>query len=262
MSNGLIISSAAAHGKYLPRLLAKKLEKNGIPVLLSKVCWPRDELAIYLDGNYDNVQKRSYQGESFSHFAWNGGTFLKGDNFIVGSLTGNPENKQEATHNMLGVERGFYFDISRELDALNHIKVNRDRDFFKSDFPHMDVIYNIGNSSRVLITYDHPKLIETGERMESLTDYQLVTIPLEEARFAAVGFVEIGNKIVIDRRAKKTKKVLEKIGYEVITTPLSLKETNGMGGSLRCATTEIPIELERIKLMHPNNARDKVKDGI
>lgn len=254
MTKGIIISSAQRHGKYLPLLLAKKLEKNEIPVLLSSIAWPRDEIIIHSDGNYDHVSKGTCQGEHRSNFAWNGGTFLKGDDFIIGSLTANPKEKQEATHRALGISRGYYFDISEELNALNFIKVSG-KDFFKSCFPHMDIIYNICNTKKILFTYNHEKLVKTGKKMEELTGYNLITIPLEEAKFASVGFIEFGNKIVLDKRAKKTKKILENLDYEIITTSFGLKKINRGMGSLRCVTTEMPIELEKLVMIDIRNIR-------
>ncbi len=253
MDETLIISSNDAHGKYLPTLLARKLEKNDIPVLLSSVCWPRDEFFFYPDGKCDYVQKGTCQPDFQPHFAWNGGTYLEGNNFIIASLTANPESKQKATHNVLGVENGFYFDISEELDSLSHIKVNGKRELFSSEFPHIDLVYNICNAAQTLLTYNHPKLIEKGVDMAHKTNYSLQTIPLEEAVYASIGFVEFGEKIILDKRAKKTKNILKDIGYDVITTPFALKKTNSYGGSLRCMTQEIPIPLERIVLKRPED---------
>ena len=255
MDETLIISSNEGHGKYLPTLFAKKLEKNDIPVLLSSVCWPRDELFFYQNGRYDYVQKGTCQPDFQPHFAWNGGTYLEGNNFIIGSLTANPQSKQKSTHYVLGVEHAFYFDISEELDSLSHIKLNGKRNFFSSDFPHIDLVYNICNIAQTLLTYNHPKLIEKGEDMAHKTNYSLKTIPLEEAVYASIGFIEFGEKIMLDKRAKKTRKVLKNLGYEVISTPFALKKTNSYGGSLRCMTREIPIPLERIVLKNPEDYR-------
>ncbi len=252
MTKGLIISAAKRHGRYLPRLLARKLEENNIPSLLSVLTWPRDELVVYNDGSYNRVDKGTIQGEHRSDFAWNGGTFLKGDNFIIGSLTANPAEKQEATHKALMVDKGYYFDISQELDALNFIKVEK-RNFFKSSFPHIDVIYNIGNTKKVLFTYNHEKLIKTGKKMEETTGYKLILLPLEEARFASVGFVEFNDKIILDKRAKQTNKILRNLGYDTITTPFALKKVNQGLGSLRCITTEMPIELEKLASININD---------
>lgn len=164
---------------------------------------------------------------------------------MIGSATANPKEKRKETHRRLKVANGFYFDISEELDSLNHIRPSG-IEFFMSSFPHIDSIYNLGNSSKILFTYNHPKLIETGERMQELTGYSLKVLPLEEAIYAAIGFVEFEDKIILDRRAKKTKKELEKIGYKVITTPFGINKTNKQTGSLHCMATEIPIKLENL----------------
>ena len=249
MNKAIVLSSCIIHGRFLPKMLAKKLEKNGIDVLLTDLSWPRDEIYIHSNGKVDTVIKNTAQGDSMSNFAWNGGTYLKGDNFILGSLTANPIEKQERTHKVLGIDNGHYFDISEELDSLNHIMVGKRHIFYGSDFPHIDAIYNLGNSSGELFTYDNKILIETGEKMCDLIGYDLTVLPLEESRFASVGFVEVEDKIILDCRAKKTKKILEKIGYQVILTSMALMNTNRGRGSLRCITSELPFEIDNLELV-------------
>jgi hypothetical protein len=256
MKKTIIISSLKMHGKHLPHLLGRKLQKKGIDVLLSRIAWPRDELFFYSDASFDKISKGTCCNNYSKSFVWNGGTYLKGDNFILSSATANPIEKRDETHKILGVKNSYYFDISEELDSLTSIKVSNKDCFFKSSFPHIDTIYNIGNTTKLLFTYNSFKLIQTAEKMQELTGYGLVTIPLIEAKYASIGFIEIDDKIVLDKRAKKTKKILEKIGYEVITTPFGLKKTNRSFGSLRCITQEIPFDLEKIIFMNPNNAKN------
>ena len=254
MTNGIILSTNNSHGKYLPQLLAKKLEKNGIEVLLTNVSWPRDELIIYENGSFENIKKGTTRVQSSPHFAWNGGTFLKGNNFILGSQTANPVEKQDLTHKILSVETGYYYDISEQLESLKHITVSKNKSFYTGTFPHIDIIYNITNKTKTLFTYNHPKLISQVEQMASDCNYNVQILPLEDASFAGIGFIEIGEHIVIDKRAKQSQKILSNLGYNIITTPFKLDKTNNGSGSLRCITTELPIKKEKIRIIHPSNA--------
>lgn len=253
MNQGIVISSSPIHGRFLPRALARKLEENGIPAMLTSVGWPRDELKFYADGRYDYVQGNTIQHLNMTHFAWNGGTYLQGSDFLLSSANGNPIEKRAATHAVLDVENGYYFDLSSEMDALTHIRISgRGKPLYQSSFSHIDPLYNLTNRIPGLYTYDTPTLIETGEKMSSMTGYPLVRLPTSEAKVLAVGFVEFQDKVILDSRAWKTRRILENIGYDVVATPWGIGKTNRNGGSLRCMTTELPISLDQLMFLHPN----------
>jgi len=255
MKSTLILSNHHCHGKTEMENLGRKLIKNNIDILFSRTPWPRDEFLIKSDGSVLYVEKCLWTQESIPHFAYHGGTFLKGDNFILASKTANPKSKQKETEKVLNVENGYYYNIEKELDLLSHIELSKGKSFFKSSFPHIDSIYNLGNSSKKIFTYNEDTLIDTGYGMCLDTNYDLEVFPLSEARYAAIGFVEIGDKIIIDCRAKRTKKILEKIGYNVITTPHPLINTNSNTGSLHCITADCPISYHRFKFNYLNDIK-------
>jgi hypothetical protein len=260
MENGIILSSSHIHGKDFPLIdFANELRKNGISALLTNVKWPRDELVFFSNGLCDYVEKASDESQCSSDFSWNGGTFLKGNNFIIGSDTACPKSMRKNTHNILDVAEGFYFDISRELDSMKHVSVSGNNMFFNSYFPHIDILYNIGNYTKKIFTYDSPVLRDTAEKMANSCGYDVFCLPLDEAKFASVGFVEVGNKILIDKRARSTKGLLSKLGYDVFSTPAALVNTNQKFGSLRCSTTEVPLVDGKVRYIYISRANPNRK---
>ena len=246
MPNTLVISGNEGHGKYVPKWFANRLEKHGIPVLLARCMWPRDELYFYPDGRFHNVQKATMQWEYEDNFAWNGGTFLQGDDFIIVANGENPSEKNKKTESILGVSQGYYHDISDELGELSHISVSGKYDFFKPDFTHIDIIFGIGNRARTLFTYDHPTLLRKWAQIAEQIGYILRSVPLDEARFASIGFVEWWDYMLLDGRAKWTRRVLESVWYRVLMTHFWLEKTNRKGWSLRCMTTIAPVSWESL----------------
>lgn len=244
MEETLVISTNRVHGGFLPKLLARKLKRKGIPILLTPVGWPRDELLVHKDGKIEYIQNGTIQDKLSPHFGWNGGSFLRGDDFIISSKDSNPEDKQETTHEVLDIAKALYFDISDELAALGDVVVAGRTPFRRAN--HIDMVYNIGNTIRKIFTYDHPLLRETGEQMATLTGYSVATVPLEDAGVLGLGFVEYGDKAVVDRRARGVRRVLKEEGYKVIPTPFGLRKTNAASGSLRCMTEVIPLDLEKL----------------
>jgi hypothetical protein len=240
----LVLSGSPIHGNTLK--IAKRLESSGIDVLLTCVGWPRDEMLFFPDGTYIHNQKATIQGECLDHRAWVGGEYLRGIDFIL-ATSSMPPSKRRGTVRVCGALEGFFYDIGDGLDALKNIQISGNQFYGRDILNHIDVSYNIGNFSRKVFTYAHKELLKVADQMRRDCGYDIVELPLEDARFASVGFVEIGEAVVIDCRAKKTSRILESLGYTVIQTPYPLKNTNRRNGSLRCITAELPADFNALK---------------
>ncbi|MHA1827766.1 MAG: hypothetical protein ACTSX6_03860 [Candidatus Heimdallarchaeaceae archaeon] len=227
--------------------LAKEIQKRGVKVILTNVSWPRDTFYFHKDETFTEVNSRN-QGQinDCPHFAWHGGTYLLGTEFVIGSDSILPKSKREYTHRELRVKRGIYLDvreISRDFDG---VAVSGNKDFFL-DVEHIDPFFNIANRKRKLFTYDTPRSIAAGRRLETETGYELIVLPKDDAEVAGIGFIELGDHMAVDKRARATIKVLETLGYKIIETPVPLVTVNKRHGSLRCITLEIPKVVHRMK---------------
>lgn len=228
------------------KLLADEIAKHGINPILTDLKWPRDELFFYNNGEYDYVQSGTIQPEYWNHEAYHGGMYLKGDNFIIGSDSMNLE-KREKTERLLDAKKGFYLP-GREM---NEILLQEDQVIYKSS--HIDLVVGITNLNKTIFTYEHLELMKIVKEIACETDYNFKTIPLQEAKYGAINFLELGNHIVIDRRAKKTKKILKNLGYKIIKSPKPMIETNKHGGGIRCITNEMPKFYDKLIFYNEKN---------
>jgi len=226
--------------KYKERKsLAEEIAKHGINVLCTVIGWPRDELFFHQDGTFDYVQKATIQDEWCRHEAYHGGKFLKGNEFILAS-DAMIESKRKETLKMLGIEHAVYLDLDDCFKELEGIAVSGCKFYSPSGLKHIDTLFNLGNYKKVLFAYDSPASSNLAKETAKKIGYDAVALPLEDASFASVGFVELGNHIAVDCRAKKTIKIIGGLGYNVIPSPMLMEETNKKGRSIRCICTEIP----------------------
>lgn len=234
------------------KLLAEEITKHGVNPILIGIKWPRDELFFYSNGRYDYVQSETIQPEMWEHEAYHGGRFLKGDGFLIGSDSMNPK-KREKTELLLGVKKGFYLPVKEMTKFLENILINK-----KKIYPstHIDTIMGIANKNKTLFTYDHPELKSVVEKISKEINYNFKTIPLEEAGYLAINFIELGNHIILDRRAKKTYKIMKNLKYNIIKSPWPMKDTNKGGGGIRCITNEIPKCYDKLIFYNEEN-KDK-----
>ncbi len=236
---------------YNTRPLANELVRRGVNILLSRDSWPRDELFFYPDGRVEYVPLDYKEYKDFKlplHEAYAGGKFLKGNGFIIASDTMNLEKKAN-TLSALGVEKAFYLDLTKAFEYFldYHERYCYRKNFFNDEQRHIDRMVNIGNTKRMLFTYDAPVLQDILKDVASEIGYSLVCLPREESGFGAINFVELGNHMVVDKSAKRTIKVLEELGYKIIRTPTTMSFCNIKGGGVRCSCTEIPNSVyERI----------------
>ncbi|MFA6072624.1 MAG: hypothetical protein WC758_00740 [Candidatus Woesearchaeota archaeon] len=227
--------------------LAKTIQSKGVNVILTPYSWPRDSL-FFPDSNsfiYVNPTKKD-QVKDAPHLGWYGGAYLLGDDFMIADSHGIGIKRQE-TLNALKVSKGFYIDTQKFYDDFKHIVVSGNDRFHHPESFHIDPYFNIGNLKKILFTYDVSSLIEEGIRVAKEVKYDLVPLPLEDAKYAAIGFIELGDHIVIDCRAKKSMKIIENLGYTIIPTNEPLIRINQLDGSLRCSTKEAPLIKHKMK---------------
>ncbi len=220
------------------KLLAEEISKHGVNPILSVMRWPRDELFFHQDGKYEYVQSGTIQPKWWEHEAYHGGRFLKGDNFIIGSDSMNIE-KREKTEELLNVKTAFYLSVGEMQKNISGIKPSGEKLYSKNG-THIDTIVGITNLYKTIFTYEHPKLMEIVWEVVNRTNYKFKIIPLEEAKYVAINFLELGDHIVIDKRAEKTQKIMKDLGYKIIKSPKPMENTNKNEGGIRCITNEIP----------------------
>jgi hypothetical protein len=248
---GLVISCNPRFKNYYETLpLAKELARRGVNVLLSKEDWARDELLFQPDGRVEYVPCEHEQYKDFKlppHEAYEGGKFLKGKGFIIASNS-VAEEKRDQTALMLGADKSFYLDLRQAYDYFISHNRGISRHFFEDENGrHIDRLVNIGNTRKILFSYDAPVLREALRDVASETGYLQAFLPREESGFGAINFVELGDHVVVDKRAKGTIEMLEELGYDVIPTPRAMVFTNIKQGGVRCSCTEIPNHVyERI----------------
>ncbi|MBU0471570.1 MAG: hypothetical protein KKF89_06470 [Nanoarchaeota archaeon] len=219
--------------------LAMVLAERGVDVYMHRSVWPRDTL-FFSDNNIVDVDKLlESDNYGLEHEAYCGGKFLKGDNFIVASDSMIPAFRPR-TEKLLNADKALYLNLTREL-AQMYTTLNND--FYDDSDEHIDRLFNIGNRHKKIFTYNLTNLMAMANDVASETSYDVVALPFNEVRFAAVGFVELGDHMVVDCRAKKTMKVLKEVGYKIIPTPLGMIQTNKYLGSVRCTCTEMPKSL-------------------
>lgn len=220
--------------------LAKKIQESGVNTVLTPLSWPRDTLYVNSQGKVEEVSRRKKGSvEACPHYAWHGGAYLTGDNFMIGEEAGIPENRKQ-TLEALGVKDGIFVDVKPFYKHFKDIEVSGSSRFFDEDMFHIDPYFNLGNLKKTIFTWDVPELVNKAYEISKRTGYNIESIPLSDAEFGAMGFIELGDHMVVDCRAEKTMDVLEKVGYKVLPTPEPLIELNRKRGSLRCATKEVP----------------------
>ncbi len=245
-----------SHGFRNPELaresypLAKMIQEKGVNTILTQVTWSRDKLFFHDDETFTEINRRDPRQErDCTNYAWHGGAYLLGGNFIIGDENGIPSARKE-THKMLGVERGRYINILLGIREFSGISVSGYSEYYASYSNHIDPYFNIGNFKKTLFTWDTHLLVPMGIELAKEFNYELVTLPMDEAQYAAIGFIELGDHMVVDCRAEQTMDILSQIGYHVLPTPLPLEEHNRKGGSLRCAIREMPPLIHKMKF-HP-----------
>jgi len=227
--------------------LAMKIQEKGVNVILTPLFWPRDSLFFHEDNTFTLVNPNNEdQVKHAPHWGWWGGAYLLGKNFIIEEASGIP-SKRELTNRALGVEKGIYVDTKPFYEDFKNISVSGNLDFYKKDLVHIDPYFNLGNFKKMIFAWNTSKLKKEGKRLSNETGYDLAILPLKEAKFAAIGFIELGDHMVVDCRAEQTMKLLEEIGYNIISTPNPLVEVNKIHGSLRCITKETPAIKDRMK---------------
>ncbi|MBI2004465.1 hypothetical protein HYS72_03310 [Candidatus Pacearchaeota archaeon] len=236
------------------KLLADEIANHGLSPVLSCLRWPRDELFFYENGKYDYVQSGTIQPDFWEHEAYHGGRFLKGNDFIITSDAIDIK-KREKTQELLNAKIAFYLPVGEMQKNLSEIKPNG-KDIHSENGTHIDTIVGITNLNKTLFTYDHPKLIKMVLGVADKTNYNFKTIPLEEASYLAINFLELGDHIVIDKRAKKTQKIMKDLGYKIIKSPQPMENTNKGNGGIRCITTEIPKCYDKL-LFYDKENKDK-----
>ncbi|MFC1731651.1 hypothetical protein ACFL6I_15145 [candidate division KSB1 bacterium] len=230
--------------------LAKEIQARGVDVVLTPMSWPRDMIYFYEDETYTEINsKKSDQVRDCTHAAWHGGAYLVGDNFMIGSDRVIPKSKRRATLDVLMVERGIYISIHERLfpSILDGLPVSGNPEFYRDEVWHIDPFFNLGNKKRIIVTYNEEKLEKVGEELAQDIEYKLVLLPIEDAAFAAVGFIELGDSLVVDCRATASMGILQNEGYNIVPTPVPLEEINRGGGSVRCITREMPKVKHKMK---------------
>ncbi|TKJ17163.1 hypothetical protein CEE44_01350 [Candidatus Woesearchaeota archaeon B3_Woes] len=245
-----------SHGFTTPGLaresypLAKMIQENGVNTILTQVPWARDRLFFHDDETFTEINRRDPRQErDCTNYAWHGGAYLIGDGFMIGDDNGIPSARKE-TQRVLGVERAIYINILAGIREFGEIPVSGYSEYYASYSNHIDPYYNLGNFKRTLFTWDTSLLVPIGTELAKEFGYELITLPMDEAKYAAIGFIELGDHMVVDCRAEQTMGILEQIGYKILPTPVPLEEHNRRGGSLRCATTEMPPLKHKMKF-HP-----------
>ena len=230
-------------------IVGRELSKRGVGVLLTLLDWPRDTLYFHDDGTFTYVKlSDSRQVQNCPHEAYSSGKYLLGRDFIISSDNLLP-SKRRQTEQILNVAAGYYYPLGGLTRAFRGIKVSGNIFFYDSPNPlnHMDQFFNLINTKQTILGYDEPLSVQLGEDMARVTGYSFKTIPKAEARFAAIGFIELGDHIVVDCRAEQTIGVLEGLGCNVFPTPVPLDGINQYGGSLRCITREMPKIIPRLR---------------
>jgi len=243
-------------------LLANRIRDNGVYVLGVRLEWPRDGLFFYNDGSFTWVDTESKkQVEMCPHMAYIGGLYLKGNDFFVfchfekSSAEGSKlKDTFKIFYENFGISKVVMLKVGHFAGALANVSVSGNDKFYGSDICHVDTILNIGNLKKKVFTYDHTKLLEAADYVSGQTGYDVVPLPLGDAAFASVGFVELGDYMVVDCRAEGTADVLKSVGYKVIQSPIPMEATNKMFGSIHCLTTEMPDIYKKSKF-HPFKGR-------
>lgn len=252
MDKTLVLSGYEVHSSSDMFDLAAHLEKNGIPTLLTTLLWPRDDMFAYPDGTVESTMNLKGALKGLSHCAYHGGAYLKGDGFLIGSDSVIWKSKRESTEKAVGVERGVYVDISDALDSISHASPKIKPNLYRGSFPHIDLVYGLVNSAKRLVTYDSLELTKIGESICEKLGYELLVLPLSQAEYVAVNFVEFDDKVVVDKRAKVTRKLIERLDVDVVPTLKGLEKSNYRSGGLHCMTNEIPLALDSI-VTEPRN---------
>src|SRR5690606_17312898 len=102
---------------------------------------------------------------------------------------------------------------------------------------HIDLLFSISNYHKKIITYDSYELQKAASNLiESLElDYDIISIPLEEASVYAINMLNLDSVSFVDTRAKKSIEELEINGIKVIEVP-AMSFSNNRGGGIRCST--------------------------
>lgn len=222
------------------RALASAIHDGCLDVLRTIVPWPRDQLHLREDGSFVYVPDIVNEAVNYDHEAYHGGKILVGDGFIIASDS-VLQHRRKRTLEELSADEGHYYSMLQPMKVFRKEGVVGNPSFYiDSVFRHIDRFFNIAGRKKKVFTYDNPLLMEMGKDMERKTGYDLVLLPQSEAQYAAVGFIEVGDKVVVDRRAHKSMDILKEQGYRIIQAPPMIM-TNRKGGSIRCLTRELPV---------------------
>lgn len=256
----LLIGDPSVHGRSDEcRKLAKKISSYGINVLLTGETWPRDRTHVFEDGTLLNVDVGLNHDDLYNHEIFHGGKFLVGNSFLLGSESMYPE-KREKTLELLGLEKAIYIHMNPCYSLFEDLNIGGKKFYLKTGLMHIDTIFNLTNKNPCIFTYSHRLLTDAAKTVAEQVGYKTREIPIEEVEYAAVGFIELGDHVVVDKRAKGTIRVMKELGYEIITTPKPMKFTNKNRGSIRCRTKEIPDIFERLQFNDPQDYYENKKN--
>lgn len=241
MKPALVLSTSTnSHASRDIQKIKRLFQKHDIDVFETGLSWPRDELYFLDNGQYLYVQTGTVQEEwIYGHFAAYGGTYLQAEDLLITSDRKANLKLKEKTADFLGLSKTHVVPVSSFVPCLEHIAVSANKTFYRSN--HLDPFMNLLPKAKKLVTYDHPHLLEEASLLAGKVDYSVISLPLMDAAYAAVGFVESNNVLFIDDRAKQSQEVLLPYVDKVVGVPPLLK-TNQFSGSLRCMTNEVPVD--------------------
>ncbi|MGI6589588.1 MAG: arginine deiminase family protein [Candidatus Iainarchaeum sp.] len=126
-----------------------------------------------------------------------------------------------------------------ELPGFNYKRLGRTQGSKATNrfFEHIDVFINTIPQKKVMLVDPDYYAKHSGRitKIAQTIGFKLIKVPVEERYFYPSNFLNIGNgEIIMDKKATRTAKLLEKAGVKVYTTPSTLEGNNLMFGGVRC----------------------------
>ncbi len=228
--------------------IALELEKRGINVLLTSAPWARDQFSFNNDGSFTYIPT-AIEEEQSPHEAHHGGANLINKVFNDGILITTdhaPELKRQETKKVLGIKKAIYADIDNLVYDFSEYLVDGNQEFYSSNLKHIDPYFNLCQREKLVVSYGTGRSVKLAKEIAKEIGYDVLVLPREDARYAGIGFLEVGDHVVVDCRAEATMKKLEEVGYHTIPTPVPMRTTNRKNGSIRCVSNEAPPVIEKL----------------
>lgn len=240
MKPTIVLSASQRRPVSLVKKITWIFQDHGVDVFHTPLDWPRDELFFLPTGEYDYVQRGTIQEKWSDNFAWHGGTYLKGDGFLLSSMLESNIEREQKTKLLCKVDDIYYLNVLPAMASMHDVAPFSQPNFFVNN-THIDVLVGVSNTVRTFFAYDEPRLLSRLENVADTVGYDIVPIPKSEARYAAINFVESSGVLFVDGRAKKTKNIVRNYGVQVASVP-GLDTANKHYGGLCCMTTACPVD--------------------